>query len=104
MTWGWGWVGRRRGLGGWVLETEQMQAPPLRSSLAIHGGTGNPDKGNNCAPLRTKDLPGHRAGVGTVLQGPSCPAVQDVLPLHGGGTQPRALSWAVHAPPWSPVA
>lgn len=41
---------------------------------------------------RTKDLPGHRAGVGRG-------AVQDVLPSHAGGTQPRALSWAVHAHP-----
>lgn len=31
-------------------------------------------------------------------QGPSCPAVQYVLPLHGGGTQRRALSWALLTP------
>lgn len=33
-----------------------------------------------------------------MLQGPSCPAVQYVLPPHGGGTQRRALSWTFLTP------
>lgn len=77
LTWRGGEVGWLAGFGGWVLETEQMQAPPPRSS------PGHPTGGNQ-KPRQGEQLrssPGLRTCLATglgweqVLQGPSCPAV-----------------------------
>ena len=94
-----------RGWGRWVLRTDQMQAPPR-----LHSSPGHPTVGNQ-KPRQGEQLlssPGLRTclatglGWGGVPQGPSCPAVQYVLPPRGGGHSAQGSELGLPCAPGAP--
>ena len=88
-----------------MLRTDQMQAPPR-----LHSSPGHPTVGNQ-KPRQGEQLlssPGLRTclatglGWGGVPQGPSCPAVQYVLPPRGGGHSAQGSELGLPCAPGAP--